>query len=77
MLFQEKRGDEVWTYTTEDVFGKAVIHSEEKLTGDKLDAIILAIMKHEPSADAVSGTVVISDKHSIEYHLKRAPMWTE
>ena len=77
MLFREQKNGEGWRYDIDDIFGSATIESQLQLDAEKLDAIIMVIMKHEPGAGEVNGTVQITDEHSISYQLTRTPMWSE
>jgi hypothetical protein len=77
MLFREQKNGEGWRYDIDDIFGSASIESNLQLDADMLDAIIMVIMKHEPGAIEVNGSVQVSDTQSITYQLKRTPMWSD
>lgn len=77
MLFREQKNGPGWQYDIDDLFGSASIHSDLQLDADKLDALIMVIMKHEPGAAEVNGSVKVTEDHTITYQLKRTPMWSD
>ena len=77
MLFREQKIETGWQYDIDDVFGSAWIKSSQKLDADTLDSLIMVIMKHEPGAGEVNGSVEVTEDHTITYYLKRTPIWSE
>lgn len=76
MVFQEKKTEQGYEYTVEDVFGKIEIASSQQLTGEILDDMVVLLLRKNLNAEVVTGEV----KHKggvVTYKFHRASTWSE
>lgn len=76
MKFLERKKEKGFTYDVEDVFGTVHIESTEKLNGDTLDNIVMALMRQNIRAETVTGEVENGDA-IIKYTFKKASIWSD
>lgn len=76
MLFQERKTNTGYEYKVEDVFGSITIESEQKMSGDLLDEIVVILLRKNISAQTVTGEFKLT-RGKVNYTFVKAPMWEE
>jgi hypothetical protein len=77
MTFEETIGVDGFNYRVQDVFGEMKLESVEKLDGDKLDDIFMAIMTASNgagSAETIKGSI---ESIGLNYTFKKANLWLD
>lgn len=76
MLFQERKTSLGFEYKVEDVFGSITIDSEQKMSGDLLDEIVVILLRKNISAQTVTGEFKLT-RGKVNYTFVKRPMWEE
>lgn len=76
MIFQERKIETGYSYDVEDVFGTVHLESDVKLDGEKLDGVVVLLLRQNIRAEEIRGEVKF-ESGKIIYIFKRAPTWTD
>ena len=76
MLFQERKTNTGYEYKVEDVFGSITIESEQKMSGDLLDEVVVILLRKNIAAQTVTGEVSLM-RGKVNYTFVKAPMWED
>lgn len=76
MLFIEKKNESGFTYDVEDIFGTINIESEDKLTPELLDDMVVLLLRQNSNAGEIKGEVK-TETGIVKYLFKKRPLWDD
>lgn len=74
MIFQERKKDNGFIYTVEDIFGTITIDSETKLEPGILDDLVMVLLRQNITAGEINGEVK-TKSGVVNYSFVKRPMW--
>lgn len=77
MTFIEKKQENGYLYTVEDIFGDIKIISTNQISGSILDDIVCFLLKSKTNAQTIKGNVLIPDIGEINYSYTKRPIWDD